>query len=113
MKYPQRERRIGTSDKKKDRGMLKDPKQALDLACGQRVVDGRSKVKKYGRRGEESHTNNKPNVSTLRRSRDEKGGSDECCGETEAMANGVPNFFRSRLLTPASGMIRVPTYYAG
>jgi hypothetical protein len=79
--------------------MLKDPKHLLGVARGQRMVDGRCKVKKYGRCGEESHTNNKPIVSMPCRLRDEKGSSDECRGKTNAMANAVGNFFSLRLLT--------------
>jgi hypothetical protein len=79
--------------------MLKDPKHALGLTYRQRMIEGRSKVKKYGRRGEEARANDKPDVSMPRRLRDEKRSSDECCGKTDAMANAVGDFFPLRLLT--------------
>ena len=73
--------------------MLKDAKYALGLAYGQRMVEGRSKVKKYGRRGEKARTNDKPYISMPCCLGDEKGSSDECRDETDPMANAVRNFF--------------------
>ncbi len=79
--------------------MLKDAKQALGFAYRQRVVKGRSKVKKYSRGGEEARTNDNPDVSMPCRLCDEKGSSDECRDETDPMANAVRNFFPLRLIT--------------
>jgi hypothetical protein len=80
--------------------MLKDAKHALGLAHRQRMVEGRSKVKKYDRRGEEARTNDKPDVPMPCCLRDEKGSSDECRDKTNPMANAVRNFLPLRLLTP-------------
>ena len=74
-------------------------KHALGLAYRERMIEGRSKVKKYGCRGEEARTNDKSDVSMPCCLRNEKGSSDKCRDETGPMANAIGNFFPLRLLT--------------
>ncbi len=98
-KYSKRERRVRASDKKKDSGMLNNPKNTLGLARGERVVERRCKVKKYHGRAEDARADNESSVTVLCCMDDEKRRSGECGDQSYSVANAVRNLFRVRLLT--------------
>lgn len=52
--------------------MLNDPKDSLGLAKRQCVVNGRGKVKQYGRRGKDTDAENLARISLPRRIDNEK-----------------------------------------
>src|SRR5512134_1213379 len=97
--HPKRKRRVRTSNKKKDGGMLESPKNPLGLTGWQGVVESGGKVEEYRGRREEACANKKSSVPVPRCVPDEKRTADECGNQRYTVADTVRNFFRSRLLT--------------
>jgi hypothetical protein len=89
MEYAKGERRIGTGDEEKDRGVLDDMKHLFAPACRQGVIEGGCKVKKHHGYGEETHADKVSPASALFRIDDEKRGCRESRDQPDAMAYTV------------------------
>src|SRR5687768_18359277 len=76
--HPKRKRRVRTSDKKKDCGMLESPKNLLGLTGWQGVIEGGGKIEEYRGRREKACAEKKSSVPVPRCVHDEKRTADEC-----------------------------------